>query len=222
MTENRSSSFKQFRQLALERYKWVTYIVSAVVILSATIIVFRAEAQRDMNRADDIQRIIDNLGGTPKGDPMVIAKYVDISKELSSSSTLREGAKEDVKVPADAQNVVTSLSASITWDDETSPPGFRIRRYQNQPDTFTVTILTPNGTIIALETGSSGSLGPKRDLNEEEYLALFGPGNFTVRVSLDSAGDWEPRLGPGIPISDTGNDYSLVVTVGYKVDPKTL
>jgi hypothetical protein len=225
MAGNRSGALKQFRHLALERYKWVTYIVSAMVVLSVTIIVFRAEAQKNkdiMIRSEGIQRIIDDLSGQPKADPKVIAKYVDTTEELSSSGNLRENAKADDLVEASSQKVVTSIYTSLTWSDETTAPGFRLRRYQNQPDSFTVSILSPNGTILAQETGSSGSLGAQRDLDEEEVLTFFGNGNFTVRVSLDDAGDWEPRLGPGIPISDTGNDYSLVITVGYKVDPKTL
>ncbi len=222
MADNRSSALKQFRQLALGRYKWVTYIVSALVILSATIIVFRAEAQRDMNRSDDIQRIIDNFGGSPKVDPKVIAKYVDTSEEISKDGDLASGGADTITIPASTQKVVTSISAKLTWTDEANPPGFRIRRYQNQPDTFSMKVQTSNGTLMDQGSSESGSLDVGRDLKEDEVLALFGSGNFSVVVHMDSAGDWEPRLGPGIPITDPGNTYSIVITVGYKVDPKTL
>ncbi|MCU0799717.1 MAG: hypothetical protein MUC62_08615 [Candidatus Thermoplasmatota archaeon] len=225
MADNRSSALKQFRQLALDRYKWVTYVVSALVVLSVTVIVFRAEATENkdiMNRSDDIQRIIDNFGGTPKVDPKVIAKYVDTSEEISKDGDLDAGGADTITIPASTQKVVTSISAKLSWTDETNPPGFRIRRYQNQPDTFSMKVQTSNGTLMDQGSSESGSLDVGRDLKEDEVLTLFGSGNFSVVVQMDDAGDWEPRLGPGIPITDPGNTYSIVITVGYKVDPKTL
>ena len=225
MADGNGSAFKQFRQLALEKYKWVTYIVSALVILSLTIVVFSAEASENkdvMNRADDIKRIIDNLGGAPKVDPKVIEKYVDTSEQKSVDGDLSEGTSSDTVIPADGQKVVTSIRASLSWSDESDPPGFRIRRYQNQPDTFTVTILSPNGTVIDEATGSSETIDAGGDLSQEDVLALYSAGNFSVVVRMVSAGDWEPRLGPGIPIDDPGNSYSLVINIGYKVDPEIL
>jgi hypothetical protein len=225
MAEGSGSALKQFRHLALEKFKWVTYIVSALVILSLTIVVFSAEASENrdaMNRADDIRRILDSLGGPPRVDPKVIAKYVDTTEEKDTDGNLPQGSSSETVVLATPQKVVTSIKARLTWTDESDPPGIRLRRYQNEPDTFTLTLLSPNGTIMDEVTGSSGSLSVGRDMKEEEVLTLFGTGNFTVVVRMDSTGDWYPRFGPGIPLDDPGNDFSLVTTIGYKVDPETL
>ncbi|MFO8051351.1 MAG: hypothetical protein R6V01_06595 [Thermoplasmatota archaeon] len=163
------------------------------------------------------------------GDDDGYANYFEDMQLRSASSAesgeLEEGESATVMIPEEGR-VVKNMTAVLSWQDESDPPGIpRIRRYENQPDTFSLKVLSPDGNsssdTASNPVGGSGVIEISFSmedtvLNQRLDSGSAGTGNWTVEISLDSTGMWTPQLGPGfIALSDGGNDFSLSVEYEY-------
>lgn len=185
-------------------------LISGVVVfllVAVTAVIFGSNAEESAEMAQDL---FDDIfqGMTP------------ISEEGSSSGELTQGGTETVTIVSE-DRAIMNISAVLTWSDE--PDQRRIRVYQNQPDTFSISITDPNGNVTDTGSASNSRGGEGRvelqvSMTQEEAASLVGTGNWTIDVTLDSVGDYEARLGVGLwPITptDSGNDFSLTYEIEY-------
>jgi hypothetical protein len=137
----------------------------------------------------------------------------------TDSSSLMEGSAENVMVDASQDRIITGISVIVTWEDEEDRR--RVRMYENQPDTFRITITDPNGTELASNSasnqhGQQGTVSTVANLDEEQVMEYYDAGDFEVDIIMEEAGDFEPRIGLSFfPIEDDGNRFNYEIEVMY-------
>jgi hypothetical protein len=195
--------------------KKITSLISIIVIVGLTFIVFNAEASakaEEMLGRSDILEIL-RTGGSGKTDFKEVEDFVPIGTQQNIAGDLNEGQSSTLMdIPNTNDKVLKSVDIKMTWIDESDPPGLpKIRNYENEPDEFLIRIVSPNGTSI-IEKSSDRSITESRELTEDEMKGSYGVGNFTVEVTLIDAGDWYPAFGPGlITYRDDGNSFEIVL-----------
>jgi len=155
---------------------------------------------------------------TPPGTQFL--KYPIVTETKSLSGELTEGATSEEPLALSGL-LIKNISATLTWEDENDPPGRpRIRRYENQPDTFALAVQGMNVSKDASgsnEQGGSGTVEVKIMFTTEELAKIYKAGtsgNWTATVTLQTAGIWTPMIGI-IGLTDPGNSYSLVIEYEY-------
>jgi membrane protease YdiL (CAAX protease family) len=145
---------------------------------------------------DDEAKFVDRVIGADSDN----VKRFD-NGTITDDGTLTEGSEADVPVAFSA-NYIISIQVTLSWTDE----GSSILLGTNQPDTFTVQLLSPEGNVLDETSGDSGNLDIIWSTGNPEAVRYNGA--FIVKVRLDNAGD---SVGPlGIRSDDdTSNDYSV-------------
>ncbi len=209
------SPFKQGLDFIFEKHKKKTSIASYLIIPLLVYGVFSMESSQNMLGEKDIQRIIGSIDSVPI-DPDVIDEYMEKTDSIIGSEELNEGSSKTIIIPSNQTNVIKSVNIDLKWTDEQDMSSLRLRRFENQPDSFSLNLDYQNGT--AGDSGDAGSLSIEIEFTIDEMKTLFGKGNFTVTVTLDDAGDWVPPFGPGfITVPDTGNSYDITIQIVYLV-----
>ncbi len=215
------SALHDLNFLIFEKNKNMTGIIGAFVILGLTIGVFwweaesKADVTLDDSRIRSIIRFIEV--GTGTSTIPEIAGYLEAKETLSEADHLSEGASKSIPINGSDVRVIRSINATLSWTDE--PDIRRIRNYENQPDEFTLKIIDPQGKVLEESTISNehegtASLFVPMTLDDKSLIDYMGQGDFSVEVTLNSAGDYRPR--PGIrTIADDGNDFSLDLFIIY-------
>jgi len=122
--------------------------------------------------------------------------------------------------------IIKNMTVKLSWTDESEPPGLpRLRRYENQPDSFSVQLTESNGNTTTERgtnpMGSPGTIEISVSLEDSELGELYragasGNGTWSVEVTLVDCGMWTPVLGPGIiGLTDSGNGFSLSIDYEY-------
>jgi hypothetical protein len=144
-------------------------------------------------------------------DPLlVLSEYSDENSDSDHTITL----------PKDDANNLIKVTFKLTWEDEVDSS----IRYTNQPDTFSMTIYTPdpdNQTIESI-TSEAGvitveyELFPNRDPPTKDPY-FNGTGDYIVTISCGDCGDQKTTVSIlGLrDIADTGNAWDLEVTYNY-------
>jgi hypothetical protein len=144
----------------------------------------------------------------------------------AESGSLSVDETYTLSISEETGQIIKNFTARLSWSDENDPPGRpRVRRYENQPDTFSLRVMAPDGN--SSDDQGQNTIGGTGDLEitrsfEDEYLSqlmedgIAGNGNWTIDVTLTSSGIWTPVLGPGVlGLSDGVNDYSLSIEFEY-------
>lgn len=211
------SGMHDLNDLIFVKNKKITSWVSVFLVIGLTYLVFNAEANTDMLGRAEILSIIGS--GGENGLPPGVEDYLEIGTTRNVPGELEEGDSMEITVENTGERILSNISYSLTWTDENDPPGRpRVRRYDNQPDQFSVVIMTPEGnsTVLAPSSGGGGSLRGSHNFKEEEIGGIYNQGNLTVVVTLTNAGDWEPNFGIGImDLPDTGNSFELVLEMEH-------
>ncbi|HLE96224.1 MAG TPA: MFS transporter [Candidatus Thermoplasmatota archaeon] len=129
-----------------------------------------------------------------------------VSQSLPDArGTTEEGESTDVPL-ALPDGAVGNVTFVLTWSDEAGGTGTT-----NQPDTFVLEILAPDGTRTtgpetANAAGAEGTI---------ELAAPSMPGVYEIAVRLTQAGDRTVQVGPfSLPAggeADTGNAWTLAI-----------
>ena len=150
--------------------------------------------------------------------------YEIVNATWSAGDYTAEG--EETEVDEEFEGRVKTARFDLTWtDDDTTEGNVGGIGVQNQPDTFRLTIITPNGTEYSDEAAS--------DVNSENGLITieviagmtelekgndrigdFEVGDWEVTVECVEAGDSRDNLGVMV-YQDDGNEWSLFVEYGY-------
>jgi hypothetical protein len=151
-----------------------------------------------------------------------ISEILFESTEIEAfSDEIQEGATSTFTIDIVEPNI-RFINCTLTWKDEDDIQ--RLRAYENSPDTFTLDISMQNFSESASGSNVHGSSGEIIiDLafdDEPEYFNYTG--EYTFDVTLVTAGNYLPRLGPGvIGLTDNGNQFDLTVEYVYLTDQIT-
>lgn len=162
-------------------------------------------------------------GGEGRGNGHGMDPFKDntlYSETIKLSGDLDEGATSTHDIDT-AGKLIKNLTAKLTWEDESDLPGRpRIRQYNNQPDTFGMTISDISGNFSEEGTGtnpegSEGTIELDLSINNTVLKDMVNSEtSWTISVDMVSAGMWSPRIGI-IGFTDPGNAYDLDVTIEY-------
>jgi hypothetical protein len=204
-----------------EKNKKVTGIVGAILILILTVSVFSWEASSkdNVNGRDDILKIISMIrgGGGTFVDIPGIEGFEAMTEITTAKGDASVGTPNDISITATEEKVIRSINVTLTWSDESDIR--RLRLYENQPDTFSVSIIDPEGKVLKEKSGSNPRNGEGRidipfQMDDETMISYKDAGDFTVEVTLTESGNYEPRLGGSVlVINDGANSFDLVVEV---------
>jgi len=147
-----------------------------------------------------------------------LSGYEESSETLSGGGTLDEGQSEMVPVTSENGSYIKSVTVTLTWTDEPDERIF-IRTYENQPDTFSVTVSGPNGSLVTQEDsnppGGQGTITATLSFEREEIEMILmndtTPYDLSVEITLVSAGNKE-TIGL-IALTDNSNEYSYSIDV---------
>lgn len=143
----------------------------------------------------------------------------------AESGDLSSGESAEISIAEDGR-IIKNMTAILSWDDENDPPGLpRLRRYENQPDQFSVMITAPDGNSTSdsgsNQIGETGTLElhwsvQDTILNDQLNEGTAGSGTWSIQITLVDTGMWTPQLGPGfIGLQDSGNGYSVSMEYEY-------
>ncbi|MGA1848130.1 MAG: hypothetical protein ACMUHB_02205 [Thermoplasmatota archaeon] len=174
--------------------------------------------------------IFGGLGGSGSsegngGDHDILQGLVLQKGTTAQSDELQESGSVEIEVPEN-DIIIKNMTVKLSWSDESEPPGRpRVRRYENQPDTFSLRVAQSNGNSSSdsgsNRIGSPGTLEVTISLEDDELSELYkagtaGNGTWLVEISLTDCGMWIPVLGPGlIGLTDSGNEFSVSIDYEY-------
>lgn len=141
----------------------------------------------------------------------------------SFSGELQEGAAQTFEIDLQG-GLLKNLTATLTWEDESELAGRpRIRRYENQPDTFSLSVSDVEGNNTDEDSGSNpmdgeGEISARISNEDQELVRLLDTEYqgevWSVDVTMVTSGGWTPMIGI-IGFNDGGNSFSLVVDYEY-------
>ncbi|MGA1792727.1 MAG: hypothetical protein ACMUHM_02145 [Thermoplasmatota archaeon] len=204
-----------------EKNKKIMYLVALITIPGLTGFVFNLEANgKNMLGADDIRDIIATFGGGGSGNTWSFGDtegYIQLTEKIAEAPYVRERSSSSTTISAGPEKVIQKISITVTWQDETSPPQPRVRRYQNQPDTFAGTLIWPDKNNTPLNQDSNNQLSLDLALTDQQVEDMFNQGDFLLTVTCTSAGDWQAIISPFdiFTLPDDGNDVSISIDVTY-------
>ncbi|MGA1820195.1 MAG: hypothetical protein ACMUHU_04210 [Thermoplasmatota archaeon] len=201
----------------MNRYdKWVRNIGIGIFIL---MLVLSAILGSDQARSDPDR----NNGPHDVFEGMPLQRAT-----IADGGSLNRGETFTLTIPGKAGEYIKNVTAMISWTDESNPPRPTVRRYENQPDTFSVRIMSPYGNTsdnqASNSIGSAGTVETVISLDDLFLNQLYGEnklgmGNWTVEVTLTSTGAWTPMRGLGLlDLPDNSNAFSLSVDYEYYLE----
>jgi len=133
---------------------------------------------------------------------------------------LLEGAEHSDILSISELNV-RRVSFTLTWTDE---PDANFR-YSNTPDTFTISVTGPDGSISGTDSASNGEIVLGFELIEEGDTSLTlpfenGTGDWKISISVNT-GDQEPIVPDPFGMrtyQDEGNKFTLDMEYEYYSD----
>jgi len=145
-----------------------------------------------------------------------------VSEPIVFTDRADEGNPSTFQPLVDEANVMT-ISFALSWSDEANADN----RHTNEPDSFTISVESPDGSYSEEKTesneqGSEGNIKLSITLFDEakppkSLPFLNGTGDWNIIISV-VAGDQEP-FGPS-PFGrrsypDSGNDFTLEISYDY-------
>lgn len=195
---------------------WVWFTAFMLITLTLLGGVFASQAQMKKANYADIAG-----GGQPSGGGggdwhnRYKAYHEMTGNATGGSATTSERESTTLKANLNQTDLIR-VQFTLTWTDEPDQS-----RHQNQPDTFILGVVSPWG-------GNSTNKGSNPRGGEGKVVVTFevtqpdrkppntnGTGAWNVTVTLDSAGDQTPNIGPGILRTNADNSNAWELDVGY-------
>ncbi len=184
-------------------------VISGVIVLLlmlTTAMIFRGEASAETDISND---------------EVDLSWMSDLPLESGTdtgSQKLNEGSVAVFNIQGTGR-AIKGIRATLTWEDE--PDIRRARLYENQPDSFEVEVVSPDGNRSDSKAGANpiggeGNINVQMILTDEEVDLYKEADNWTVRIIMTEAKPYEPRLGPGLVVlTDDGNDFDLKIEYDF-------
>ena len=160
-------------------------------------------------------------------EALAMAMGKSVKKNIQEGMTLKtktldtindhvnENSESEHKVDINI-DYLANITIKLTWTDE-PPAGIR---YTNTPDNLGLKVIAPDGTEKTADpwpndNNGHGEVTFTMGINPEDALKMKG--TWQIIVIAGDCGDQEPIINLfGLrTISDTGNDYTVEVNVGY-------
>lgn len=136
---------------------------------------------------------------------------------FTASGQSSENSQSEETIPI-TDGIVKSITVKLDWSDE---PAAR-PNLANQPDEFTVSIMSPYGDGSDPVTGSGGSLSSSYDVPEDACANALKNGTAQSWIVVIDCGECGDQTPPFLPtpfglrgVSDTGNAWELTVSYNY-------
>lgn len=160
-------------------------------------------------------------GPPPSQDTFDISTWEGMEETRQGSGQLQEGASFEDVLTTQEEMLIRSVSLELRWTDEQDIR--RIRLYENQPDTFSLTIVGPDPNMTKTMTGENtrggdGILSVDMSFSDDDIRSFMDEGGYNVSytITLVETGMYLPRLGPGfIGLIDSGNSYEYTAVINW-------
>jgi membrane protease YdiL (CAAX protease family) len=192
-----------------------TFLTAFCVLIMVMLMgVTAAFGETDLSKLSTATVEDSQSGGLGKLD-----SFIEANENLTGSGMLNEGQSDSITVTSGLDKYINKIKITMTWTDEPNNTP-----YENQPDTFSVTITGPNSSD---EISGSNSIGGSATITKEigftysevaELISTQGD-EYGVEcvITLEEAGNQE---GPFIGLleqPDTGNDYEYTIEIIWLV-----
>jgi membrane protease YdiL (CAAX protease family) len=155
--------------------------------------------------------VSEDTGGSVSFDNLI-----DMEETDSGSGQLDEGQTSEIyNLTSTPDKYIKSVTVTVTWTDEADI----YVRYENQPDTFMVSVNGMNVTVEDTGTntqGGEGSVTAELSFANEEIEQFIEDGfeNYAVNVELTmlEAGPYRRPVG-AIGFTDNGNAYDFEISI---------
>jgi hypothetical protein len=155
--------------------------------------------------------VSEDTGGSVSFDNLI-----DMEETDSGSGQLDEGQTSEIyNLTSTPDKYIKSVTVTVTWTDEADI----YIRYENQPDTFMVSVNGMNVTVEDTGTntqGGEGSVTAELSFANEEIEQFIEDGfeNYAVNVELTmlEAGPYRRPVG-AIGFTDNGNAYDFEISI---------
>jgi hypothetical protein len=185
-----------------------------VVIMVMLMGVTAALGETDLSKLSTA--IQEDTGGNELGK---LDSFMELSENLTGTGMLNEGQSDTIAVTSGLDKYISKITVTMTWTDEPDNTP-----YENQPDTFSVTITGPNSSD---EISGSNAIGGSGTITKEfgftysevaELISTEGDEyGITCLITLEEAGNQE---GPFIGLfeqEDSQNAYDYTVEIIWLV-----
>ena len=199
-----------------EEKKNVTTMVGSIVIFMMMILIFWGMADAETFSQADIEKKILEIDEGKNGGDRLISHYLNNTED--GYAVENQAAEIDYSI----ENInVVNVTFKLRWSDEADADA----RHGNAPDSFTLSVESPDNSISEEQSGENGQ-GQEGSLeltinlfdkNDDPDLPVeAGTGTWKIYISVD-AGDqvfWRPSmLDQDLP--DNGNDFTLEISTEY-------
>jgi hypothetical protein len=139
-----------------------------------------------------------------------------LSDPEDRSGYSEENTDQEIRVDIHA-NHVTNITFILNWtDEENTTSGPRV--YENQPDSFMLSVITPwdeeiNSSVIANPLGEPGIINLTIAIQEDDIANSSAVGGWNVTVHCLDCGDYDG--GSIIMFGDYGNQWELIYYYEY-------
>ncbi len=189
----------------------VSFIVVICIILMGVAAAF---GETDLSKFSTAMQ--EGPGGPGSG---FFDSYVEISENISESGYLDEGASSQLSYSSEIDKYIVGMKVTLTWTDEpnNSP-------YENQPDTFSVTLSGPgvsDSSSGSNAIGGSGIITTEIEVTYSEVAELISAEqdeyDIECVITLDEAGNQEGPIIGVFEQEDSGNNYDYSVEIIWLV-----
>jgi len=145
-----------------------------------------------------------------------LENFIEEPETISGSGELNDGELQTILIYSEQDKYIKEVSVVVTWIDDAAAGII----YENQPDTFSVTLNGPNfsannvssnpvggqGSVSTMLTFSSESIVQFIESDGEEYEVV-------VEIQLEATGDQEGRLAGVFTQPDNRNQYNYDIDI---------
>ena len=180
-----------------------TGIVGMIIITAILAGVFNYEANAiEVTNLDELPDIMSVGGGSTNWElyARLDGKFTD------ETGTLEENTEVELRFETTLSNII-KVTFILTWVDE----GDYSSRHQNQPDTFSLSVVQPDGLQTDSIQENDGNINLELEFVPQNDPYNNGTGEYVVTIQCHDCGDhelWRPSTGI-LEQPDTGNDWAL-------------
>lgn len=160
--------------------------------------------------------------GMTESKELDLTQYDLLESQMTSISDHATEGEAMTLVYTAAEENVANVTFRMTWIDEEDTGWIgSAPNHENQPDTFTIVVESPDGNISASETGANqhgqeGVIEFTVGVPVEKIPSVNGTGKWSITITVE-AGDNMPKIIGAFRFDDYGNDFTLEISYEYYI-----